>query len=680
MITIDFHIHTCPSQQKNESFCFSLEKLKEYTTKRNIDAIAITNHNLFDITNYQSIKNSLRIQVYPGIEVDVGGGHMLVISSENNVASFDQACSKISQIIAQNDTLDTNQFLSIFNDRHNYLFIPHYKKKPVVSRDILDKLAPDIFCGEVDNQNKFIRLYKEKNELTPVLFSDWRPTQDNEIPFRSTFIDINNVDFWSIKEALKDKEKVFINKEKSRDFFSILDDGTQACAGLNVIVGKRSSGKTFTLDTIFKCFNNPQKTKSIKYIKQFELIERDSEEKEEVKFNAMLADKSSLFIQEYLDEFKTIVDRIQTIDLENERMKANGFLSTLIEFANNVEKHDSFAKVPLFSQQQFETSETNEIEALIQNVQNILDNVTYADLIKKHLNKKALIELFKDLVLISREIALRNTVTQYSNKIIEIVKKQLTVESNQDPITSFNLIKYAQNVYDIEMFERIACAIKSERTINEKRIGKFKVVAKRLPVSSASDLQRIYKKNVQFSQHYSLYKNPYLYLMSIKQANVIPVDQLFKSFVRIEYVVLNESGMRVSGGERAEFNLEQKLNDADEYEMLLIDEPESSFDNLFLKDYINSKIKNLSKKMPVFVSTHNNVVGASLKADYILFTDKTIVNGQTVFRVFGGEITSKELKTTNNETIKNRLVQLDCFEGGEESYIDRSHSYENIKN
>lgn len=36
----------------------------------------------------------------------------------------------------------------------------------------------------------------------------------------------------------------------------------------------------------------------------------------------------------------------------------------------------------------------------------------------------------------------------------------------------------------------------------------------------------------------------------------------------------------ISGGESAEFNLLQTIEDARNYDMLLIDEPESSFDNI----------------------------------------------------------------------------------------------------
>ena len=47
----------------------------------------------------------------------------------------------------------------------------------------------------------------------------------------------------------------------------------------------------------------------------------------------------------------------------------------------------------------------------------------------------------------------------------------------------------------------------------------------------------------------------------------------------IKYKVINQKGTEISGGEKAEFNLLKELDDAKNYDILLLDEPESSFDN-----------------------------------------------------------------------------------------------------
>ena len=80
----------------------------------------------------------------------------------------------------------------------------------------------------------------------------------------------------------------------------------------------------------------------------------------------------------------------------------------------------------------------------------------------------------------------------------------------------------------------------------------------------------------------------------------------------------------VSGGERSEFRLLREIKDAQNFDMLLIDEPESSFDNMFLHGDVNELLKDMAKTMPVVVVTHNSTVGASIKADFLLYAQKSI--------------------------------------------------------
>jgi len=68
MKKIDLHIHTVPSQLSDGHFDFCIDTLKEYVKKLEIDCIAITNHNLFDLEQFKFICSELAISVLPGIE------------------------------------------------------------------------------------------------------------------------------------------------------------------------------------------------------------------------------------------------------------------------------------------------------------------------------------------------------------------------------------------------------------------------------------------------------------------------------------------------------------------------------------------------------------------------------------------------------------------------------------
>ena len=178
---------------------------------------------------------------------------------------------------------------------------------------------------------------------------------------------------------------------------------------------------------------------------------------------------------------------------------------------------------------------------------------------------------------------------------------------------------------------------------------------------------------------FAKYGNPVQYLDELKVAGV-ESDRIYKLFAAIDYRILNSSGLPVSGGERLEFNFLQKIKDAILCDILIIDEPESSFDNLFLKSEVNKFIKEMAENMPVIISTHNNTIGGSIKPDYILYTEKKIEANGTNFNIYSGYPTAKTLKDVKGNTIENYEITLNSLEAGEHAYSERKDIYETLKN
>ena len=145
-------------------------------------------------------------------------------------------------------------------------------------------------------------------------------------------------------------------------------------------------------------------------------------------------------------------------------------------------------------------------------------------------------------------------------------------------------------------------------------------------------------------------------------------------------MILNQYGCEVSGGERAEFNLLQEINDAYQYDMLLIDEPESSFDNIFLKERVNRIIKEISQTMPVVIVTHNSTVGASIHPDYVVNTVRVIEGRVARYDIFFGEPGNKELTNWAGQRISNLEATMNCLEAGETAYDERRREYEMLRN
>ena len=245
MKKIDLHIHTIATVS-DKAFDFDLSKLKEYTQKLEIDAIAITNHNLFDFKQYNEIAKELDITVFPGIEIDLEKGHLLLIADNKDLSEindFAKKCDRVNALIKkQDDYITLQEFNDIFTSLDKYLLIPHYQKNPVISNEIIKEIKTLISAGEVSSYKKFKTCIKEPESLVPVIFSDSRyfSTMQN-FSTQQTYVDLEEITLMGIKSCLTDKQKVFLTKEEGNEFFQATDDGLMLSTGLNTARARISS-------------------------------------------------------------------------------------------------------------------------------------------------------------------------------------------------------------------------------------------------------------------------------------------------------------------------------------------------------------------------------------------------------------------------------------------------------
>ena len=83
MKKIDLHIHTVKTVSDYD-FTFSIDSLTHYIDKAKIDIAAITNHNIFDSSQFRLIQQNISAKFFPGIEIDLESDHILLISDGKN--------------------------------------------------------------------------------------------------------------------------------------------------------------------------------------------------------------------------------------------------------------------------------------------------------------------------------------------------------------------------------------------------------------------------------------------------------------------------------------------------------------------------------------------------------------------------------------------------------------------
>lgn len=675
MKKLDLHIHTVHTVS-DKPFEFDLSILTRYISELSLDAIAITNHNQLDIAQYNEICSEVSIPVFPGIEIDLERGHLLVIASPGDISDFSSRCDKISSLISTaTDFVSAAQFNEIFPTLNKYLLIPHYDKEPILDMENVVSLQGQVVCGEVSSPKKFQTYKKTTDKLTPVLFSDFRIASGvTQFPSKCTYVDVDSISMSSLKQAFTDKTKVALSDDEGHQLIDVLSNGLKISTGLTVLLGERSSGKTHTLDELANNISNH------KYIRQFSLLAADASI-DEKNFEKLLRNRSETIAEEYLRPFRDVVEDVRAISLEQDNSLLEAYISALHKSASEADRQDVFSKTRLFTESHFDTPDLNSLVKLIEAVNTVIANKEYEAIIGRFIDRSKLIELAIALMeqyAEEKELLLKR---EYVNEALDDIKSQLKVRTATTPIPEIDFYDLMLKKVKIQKYISIAQAVKNEKVIYTKELRSFKVVATALPYTGALEMKNQSGKVVAFSDAFEQYDTPYKFLCCLKNKPELSVSEYYKYFVNIKYEVRNRHGFRASGGERSEYNLLEQLSDATQYDILLLDEPESSFDNLFLKSDVNSLIKDISRTTPVIVATHNNTIGASIKPDYILYTRKKLQDdGHVTYQIFGGFPTSTDLCDLCGETIAKHDVLLDCLEAGEPAYNERRVTYEMSSN
>jgi|LSQX01.3.fsa_nt_gb ABC-type lipoprotein export system ATPase subunit len=678
MKRIDFHIHTIATDSEAK-FVFDQDELNGFVCGNFLDAIAITNHNKFDKHQFDQISMDVKnCIVFPGIEVDLDKGHILVICPLEMVEDFSVKCGKVEEIFGKTGDITLEEFKSSFQHFDEYLIIPHYTKKPRIPDRILTSLQPHIIAGEVDSPKKFEIVKKDNQMLTPVLFSDFRPSKDNKSELnnspRLTFLECDDLTVPKIKLTLRDRTKVHIHSSKESNSFPLLQDGTKASTGLNIIIGQRSSGKSHTLNLI----HNAYKTSRVKYIEQFQLIESNSEEN----FNKNLDKKRDAEKNNYFVELKAIVDGLSRIDHAKSRNDLAHFVDSLKEYAKASEKDDIFSKTRIFSENEKQEQSLDRLKKLIEAVTFLLETDEYESVVDANFPKTNRKSLLVSLINIYHKMLQKNKCISLTNEILRESKFALGRKSSKNPISSFNENKLLSELYHISRFNFLINEGGKTRIIESQKVGEYTILGKVSSIDKANDLKievgitGSYKAVVDANSPFERYSM----LKDMSLSSNFPIENIFKSFWKIEYSVVNETNNSLSGGEKSDFNLIFSLRDAEDYDIVLIDELESSFDNLYLREHIMSLLKSLSKKSTLFLVTHNNTLGVSLWPDCIIYTEKRVESGNAIFKVYTGSITSPHLTSINGEEVPCYDKLLSTMEAGKVAYDERATIYEGLKN
>ena len=143
-----------------------------------------------------------------------------------------------------------------------------------------------------------------------------------------------------------------------------------------------------------------------------------------------------------------------------------------------------------------------------------------------------------------------------------------------------------------------------------------------------------------------------------------------------EVKLLDSEGVPASGGQAVGFALMLRLNEAKNKPIILIDEPESSLDNAYIKNELNKELKQLARNSMVVVITHNSTLGTLLEPDYLIITSK---DNSGNYSIMSGEFSSSKIKHSINGTEEKSYEKfIEAMESGMDSYTKKGEIYANL--
>ncbi|MCD3418962.1 hypothetical protein KUF85_01890 [Streptococcus equi subsp. zooepidemicus] len=677
---IDFHIHTIASI-KDSDFTFSLDWLKNYVEATELDAIAITNHDLFDENNFREISEALPdIKIYPGIELALDIGHVNIVFPRDcigELSSFSQWLSTVHQ--TNTDHITCEELCDNLSCWNQGIYIFELGKSKGL------KEIPDIFndvtcVGGVPNQLRFNIAKNNPDSIAPCLFSDAHATEqdsDNnrndivKLQNKQTYLQIDSCEFEDIKRCLRDKSKISISKENLKDAVVNID-GVNISSGLNLVVGKRGTGKTHFLNRIKESIEDEYYE-----IKQFETARADEYIEQQRKEQGLTA--ISEWQERYVNEFSKIKSYIQDADTELNDIEK--FLTDVKRFANEMARSQSSQKYLLFKETEFELSNIEYIRDALINIKEVIEKNEIWKLLSNAAQKKNnFIEVYSELRNIYLKHKRDNELRQKVNAIMGDIKATVTARTGISNIQECSINKVIHKYQLEKKIDDFLKRIIVETPMKNERLHGYQIQVNLVPYQSASQfLEEIGKREAVNDDLIKAYnkKDFITFLKNLKKKSFYNEANFAEYLVRKEVKLLDSEGTPASGGQAVGFALMLRLNEAKNKPVILIDEPESSLDNAYIKTELNKALKNLSENSMVVVITHNSTLGALLEPDYLIVTSKSD-NGE--YSIMSGEFSSSKIRDAEGIEEKSYNKFVEAMESGIESYKKKGVIYGSLNN
>ncbi len=709
---IDIHTHTkkCKSgdaatrEISPEGFC-------ETILSTEVGVVAITNHNHFDLRQFQEIlaRIGTDAQVWPGVELDVhdgkSKGHLLVITSPKHASQFSEALNALTQ--GQSPDLfkaTIPQVLATF-DEMEPLYVAHYKqKRPSVSDDMLTALETGArnnwsIIKEVSNAvSAGIHISHGRPSIYGSDVHDWGKYVTNAEELPDLRLPIDSFEHFCL---LLKKDATTINTMMDRKMSEALtlipfEDGLpltiRVFNDINIVFGPKGTGKSCILKAIAKHYTQNGIDANV-----YESTSGRLDDSFNVKGKGLSINLNNYGINYCQNEIETVLNAVEVDVTSTTKFKA--YFETNISNKNaqkillkdidteedgNAERsffkyQETASKVKTFSElvgtdplvhEELKEQDFSDLQRILGGLIDRLDGKKWSGFVK-----------WKEASLLNSAI-----------KIFRLEVERKTGTPAKPTTTGFreyamNRIIIAASIKAIEKNLRTPIP-KQEEIVGNLGSGKgeLKFVTNFLfqngtiTDSSMNSLTSV-KKGVQKkfvnalrAVGYRVFHDDLFQKLSDLNAteDVEQVTTVNELLLFTRYFTLDDLPYTPSSGEASMVMLQKELGD--DKDVYILDEPEKSLGNEYINDVIVPLIKERARSgRKIFISTHD----ANIAVRTLPYCSIYRAYGQDGYTTFvGNPFTNHLVNTENPNDLRDwKLTSMRTLEGGKDAFGERGKIY-----
>ena len=707
---IDLHCHTKKIKKGDpitrnvtpEVFC---EKIQN----ADVRIVAITNHNAFDLEQYNILKEKVRgfCDVWPGIELDANGDqkkkdtpikfHLIIVANPLVAEQFKTVIDKMLEGFDVNNGSKHIRDICKSLRGLDVLYIPHYMgKTPAIPDDdleLLRSLVPDptkVFT-ETTESSIGVLVNNDFHALVGSDVRDWSVYEDSM--FSNLRLPVSSFEQFCML-AKRDNVVIdtILNKKKSYVFLAkphakvtiklkIFED-------INIIFGQKGTGKSEILNSLFdsmtgeglKCIKycGSQKEDDFKHLLSTADMNRNSDELsadscvEEFKSLKEWKDSTITLFSQYVKWFETRDD-----NLNKKTMKITEAVDIaepdVSKFLGVKKDRQSFVDAQKILEKIDVNCYLNKRDRVaLESVLDKLSNNIYSKLIEQY-------GKIKTVYLVNYSI---NTIKALADKKTDTVSKP----------SSTGFLEYAHSRLTLKMHtQKILAEIQRKPRFSDDSIGELEGKGQFYVRSMYRMLEDGISKTDEFNTGINGLKrikkqieeiNRTFYSSEISTTISYLTELLdehsvssINSFIGLSKIIVDSSGntYEPSNGEKGILLLQQIIKDeADAY---FFDEPELGMGNSYIDSTIRPQISDLAKRHKIVViATHNANLAVRTLPYMSIF--RKYENGE--YYTYTGNPFRNELENieNSNDLLNWTTESMHTLEGGKEAFYERKEIYE----